>query len=488
MADNPVKDLRDKTLSNMLWKLGERMGAQLCSFIVQLILARLLLPEAFGTIALVNVFITICNVFITNGLGTSLIQKKDADELDFSTVFFFNLVFSLSLYIVLFLCTPYIGKYYQNLELVWVIRVLGLQLLFSAVKTVQQAFVARELKFRLFFLATLIGTVFSGIMGIALAFAGAGVWALVVQYLTNSAVGIVMLFVLVHWHPKLCFSLKRLRPLFSYGWKLLAASLVDTIYNDIRTLIIGLKYSREDLAYYNRGKQFPDLVCDNTMVAIESVLFPVMSKVQDNPSEVKRMVRRFIKTCSFLMCPMLFGLAVVAKPLISLLISDKWLFCVPYIQIYCFVSALRPMQTANMQMIKALGRSDITVIIEIIKKAFGLAIIIISMPYGVFWIAASNILYSILVLAVNSFPSKKLIDYGYWEQIWDLLPALWAALGMAVVIFPISLLPIHQLFIIVLQMIVGLGCYLLIAWSFQMDSYNYLKILLYQYLQKYLAK
>lgn len=485
MTDNAVKDLRNKTLSNMLWKLGERMGAQLCSFIVQLILARLLLPEAFGTIALVNVFITICNVFITNGLGTSLIQKKDADDLDFSTVFFFNLLFSVVVYALLFLVTPKIAKYYNNQELVWVIRVLGVQLLISAVKTVQQAFVARGLKFKLFFWATFIGTVVSGVVGIAMAYAGTGVWALVGQHLTNSVIGMIMLFITVHWYPKFSFSLKRLRPLFSYGWKLLASSLVDTIYNDIRTLIIGLKYSREDLAYYNRGKQFPDLICDNTMVSIESVLFPVMSKVQDNPVEIKRIVRRFIKTCSFIMSPMLLGLAVIANSLISILLTDKWLFCVPYIQIYCVVSALRPMQTANIQMIKALGRSDITFFIEIIKKVIGLAIIFISMKYGVLWIAASNVIYSIIVLVINSFPSKKLIDYGYLEQLGDLLPSLSASLGMVAIVFPLSLLPIHQITVLALQIIIGFISYIFIAKFFRMDSWVYLKSLSREYIGKF---
>ncbi len=480
-----IEELRGKTFSNMIWKLAERIGAQLVSFIVQLVLARILMPEEFGTIAIVNVFISLGNVFITNGLGTSLIQKKDADELDFSTVFFFNIILSIGLYALLFVFTPLIARLYNNLELVWVIRVLGLQLLISGVKTVQQAFVARKLRFRLFFWATFIGTVISGFVGIGLAYSGAGVWALVAQHLTNSTIDMIMLFVMVKWRPQLVFSKQRLKPLFNYGWKLLASALIDTIYNDIRTLIIGLKYSKDDLAYYNRGKQFPDLVSDNVMASIESVLFPVMSKVQESKEEVKRIVRRFIKTCSYIMVPMLFGLAVVAKPLVSVLITDKWLFCVPYIQIYCIVSALRPMQTANIQMIKAVGRSDITVKIEIIKKTIGLLIILVSMRFGVFWIAMSNILYSLIVLAINAKPSKELINYGYIEQLKDLGPAFGASLVMAAITYCVSFIGLGDWPTLIIQVLLGIGVYLLVSLFFKMESFTYLISLLKDFQKKH---
>ena len=470
-----VEELRGKALSNMLWKLAERIGAQLVSFIVQLILARILVPEAFGTIAIVNVLITIGNVFITNGLGTSLIQKKEADELDFSTVFFFNLLLSIVLYVMLFAFTPLIAVWYKNTELVWVIRVLGLQIILSAIKTVQQAYVARGLNFRRFFLATLIGTLLSGVVGIWMAYNGFGVWSLVAQHLTNSTIDVIMLFITIKWHPKWTFSLKRLKPLFSYGWKLLVSALIDAVYNDIRTLIIGLKYSKDDLAYYNRGKQFPDLICDNTMASVESVLFPVMSKVQEDYLEVKRIVRRFIKTCSYVMTPMLFGLAVVAKPLVSILLTEKWLFCVPYIQIYCIVSALRPMQTANIQMIKAMGRSDITMITELIKKAIGVVIILIFMQFGVLWIALSNILYSLIVLAINAKPSKSLIHYGYLEQIKDMLPALSASSGMSLIVYSITFCGFGNTVTLLLQVVVGVASYFLISLLFHMESFYYIK-------------
>lgn len=473
-----VEELRGKTLANLLWKLAERVGAQLVSFIVQIVLARILMPEAFGTIAIVNVVISLCNVFITNGLGTSLIQKKDADDLDFSTVFIFNAILSVVLYAILFAVTPVIARLYHNIELVWVIRVLGLQLLLSGVKTVQQACVARKLQFKTFFWATLVGTLSSGIVGVGLACAGAGVWALVAQHLTNSTIDVIMLFVMIKWRPQMIFSCERLKPLFSFGWKLLAASLIDTLYNEIRTLIIGLHYSKEDLAYYNRGKQFPDLICDNTMIAIESVLFPVMSKVQDSPENVKRIVRRFIKTSSYIMSPMLFGLAAVAKPLVSVLLTDKWLFCVPYIQIYCIVSALRPMQTANIQMIKAVGRTDITVKIEIIKKTVGLAIIFVAMHFGVLWIAVSNIFYSLIVLAINAKPSKDLIHYGYFEQLNDLLPALGASAIMTGVVYAIGYTGLSEALTLVIQIIVGIGAYIVISVIFKMESFFYVLTLL----------
>lgn len=469
-----TESLRDKTLNNMIWKMAERIGAQVVSFIVQLVLARLLMPEEFGLIAIVNVAITLCNVFITNGLGTSLVQKKDADALDFSSVFIFNFGLSTVVYIVLFFLSPLIAKFYDNMLLTPVIRVLGIQLFFSGIKTVQQAIVARQMQFKLFFAATFVGTFLSGIIGVVLAYVGAGVWALVVQYLSNSAIDVVCLFVAIDWKPSLKFSLKRLKPLFQYGWKLLVASLINNIYEEIRTLIIGKKYTNQDLAFYNRGKQFPDLICNNTMVSIESVLFPVMTRFQDRTDELKRMLRRFIRISSYIMSPLMMGLAVVAKPLVVVLLTEKWLFCVPYIQIYCIVGLLRPMQTANQQMVKAIGRSDITIKIEIIKKLIGLLILLVAMEYGVIWIALSNILYSLIVLIINAFPSKKLINYSFGEQFVDLLPATIASVVMACVIYPLSFGINDSLLLLLLQIILGILTYILISVIFRIESFRYL--------------
>lgn len=475
------ENLRASALSNMAWKLFERIGAQLISFIVQLVLARLLMPEEFGVIAIVTVFISFFNVFITNGLGTALIQKKDADNEDFSTVLIFNVVFSAAIYIALFVAAPYIASFYENELLTPILRVLGIQIILSGLKTVQQAYVARNMMFRLFFWSTLVGTLISGVVGIILAYLGAGVWALIAQHLTNSTIDVLVLALTMRWKPRRSFSAKRLKPLVSFGWKILASALVDNVYNNLRALIIGKKYSSEDLAYFNRGQQLPDLIYENTAVTVESVLFPVMAKVQEETEVLKGITRRFIKVCSYVMTPLLVGVAVTAEPLVKVLLTEKWIFAIPYIRIYCFVRALGPMQIANMQAIKALGRSDISLRIEVTKKIIGLTILLASMHFGVFWIAMSNILYSLIVLVVNASPIKRLIGYGYWQQVKDLLPSFGASAVMGIAVFSVSFLPIPDVFVLLLQILVGVAVYFAVSVFFKMESFTYFFDLVKQY-------
>ena len=469
-----MDNLQNSTLGNILWKLFERVGAQLISFVVQLVLARLLMPDEFAVIAIVTVFISIFNVFITNGLGTALIQKKDADDLDFSTVLIFNTLFSGAIYGILFLIAPMVAAFYGRANLTPILRVLGIQILLSGFKTVQQAYVARKLIFRRFFWATLIGTITSGVVGVSMAYTGAGPWALVAQHLTNSAIDVLILMLTIGWKPKLQYSGERLKPLAKFGWKILASALVNNIYNNLRTLVIGKKYSGEDLAYFNRGQQIPDLIYDNTAVSIESVLFPVMSKVQDDIAHLCSMTRRFIKECSYIMIPMLAGVAVVAEPMVNVLLTEKWQPAIPYIQIYCIVRMFGPMQIANMQIPKALGRSDISLRVEIIKKVVGLLILLVSMHFGVIWIALSNLVYSVFVLIINAYYSKKLIGYGLWQQVSSVLPTAAVTLVMAVAVYAVRFTGLPDLWMLLSQIAVGATVYLAISVVFRMEEFTYL--------------
>ncbi len=286
-------------VNNFVWRFLERTGAQGVTFLVQIILARILDPEVYGTIALVTVFTTIMQVFIDSGLGNALIQKQDADDLDFSSVFYFNMIMCCFLYLLMFFSAPYISAFYNNTELTPVIRVLSLILIISGVKNVQQAYVSRTMQFKRFFFATIGGTIGAAVVGIILACCGFGVWALVVQQLFNTMVDTLILWITVKWRPKMMFSFKRLKKLFSYGWKLLASSLLNTIYTDIRQIIIGKLYTSKDLAFYNRGQQLPKLITNNINASIDSVLLPSMSQVQDNRERVRAMTRCAIKTSTY---------------------------------------------------------------------------------------------------------------------------------------------------------------------------------------------
>lgn len=444
------------------------------TFVVSIVLARILDPAVYGTVSLVTVITTILQVFVDSGLGNALIQKKNADDLDFSTVFYFNIGFCLLLYVILFLCAPLIARFYELPELTAIVRVLGLTVVISGIKNVQQAYVSRHMLFRKFFFSTIGGTIGSAAIGIVMAVLGFGVWALVAQNLINLFVATCVLWVTVKWRPKKLFSFQRLKGLFSFGWKLLVSSLIDTIYNNIRQLIIGKKYSTEDLSFYNRGRQFPELIVNNVNTSIDSVLLPVMSDVQEDKQRVRAMTRRAIKTSSYIMWPFMFGLAICAEPLVQLVLTDKWLPCVPFIQIFCFTFAFYPIHTANLNAMKALGRSDLFLILEIIKKVVGFAAILISMWFGVMAMAYSLLITTVLSSIINAWPNKKLLGYSYLEQIRDMLPAILLAAGMGAIVYCINFLNLSSLLTLVIQVPLGVAIYVIGSWLLKFESFHYI--------------
>ncbi len=461
-----------KTVSNFIWRFAERTAAQLVSFAVSIILARILAPEAYGTVALVTVFTTILQVFVDSGLGTALIQKKDADDLDFSSVFYFNFTVCLILYSGMFMAAPWIADFYGRPELVPLVRVLSLTLVISGVKNIQQAYVSKHLLFKRFFFATLGGTIFSAVCGIFLAYRGAGVWALVVQQLMNATIDTTILWITVKWRPKLMFSWNRLKGLLSYGWKLVVSSFLSTVYSNLQSLIIGKVYTATDLAYYNKGNQLPTLVIVNINTSIDSVLLPVMSSVQDQEGRIKTMTRQSIRISSYIIWPMMIGLAACSKPLIALLLTDKWLPCVPYLRVFCMIYAFHPIHTANLNAIKAMGRSDIFLKLEIVKKIIDLTTILITVQYGPLAMAFGVMLTTPLGAFVNAFPNKKLLRYSFKEQMLDLLPCILLAFFMGAVIWPIQYLVFPNIAIVAIQVVTGVLVYVLGSVLFRMEAFT----------------
>lgn len=464
----------NKILTNLFWKFGERISSQLVTFIVSIVLGRLLSPDVYGEIALVTVFITIAEVFATSGFGNALIQKQNADNIDFSSVLYFNFVFSIVLYLIIYYFSPFIAEFYSIDSLTPVLRILALRIPIASINSVQQAYVSRNMMFKKFFYSTLFGTIFSGIVGIVMAYSGYGIWALVGQYLVNTIVNTIVLWFIVDWKPELVFSWKRLSTLISYGWKLLLSSLLDNGYNQLRSLVIGKKYSSSDLAFYNRGQQYPQLVVVNINSSISSVLFPAIAQNQDNLSIVKSMTRRAIKTSSYIMWPLMIGLIIVSKPLISFMLTDKWLPCVPYLQIACFTYAFWPIHTANLEALKAIGRSDIFLKLEIIKKTVGILLLIFSMNYGVMAIASSQIIATFISCFVNAYPNQKLLNYKYVDQMKDMLPGFFLSCIMGLIITPISLIVENNILLIVLQVCCGAIIYFILSKIFNLESFTYL--------------
>lgn len=475
---------KQNVFSNVIWRFAERCGAQIVSFIVSIVLARILAPEAYGTIALITVFTNILQVFVDSGLGNALIQKKDVDDLDFSTVFFANITVCLLLYVGVFLCAPVIARFYNDDSLVTLIRVLSLTIVISGVKNVQQAYVSKKLIFKKFFFATLAGTIGAAIIGIAMAVKGFGVWALVTQQLFNLTVDTIVLWLTVKWRPKRMFSFKRLKELFSYGWKLSASALLDTTYENIRQLIIGKIYSSADLAFYNKGKQFPNLIVTNINTSIDSVLLPTMSNEQENKSRVRNMTRRAIKTSIFIMAPFMMGLAFASKNIVTLLLTEKWLECVPYLCVFCVTFMLYPIHTANLNAIKAMGRSDLFLKMEIIKKIIGVLLLLATMYVSPMAMACSLLVSGLLSQIINSWPNKKLLDYSYTEQIKDMLPSVLLALFMGVIVYLIGFINLPIIVSLIFQVVVGGAIYIAGAKILKIDSFQYLLELLKSILKK----
>lgn len=465
---------KKKVLSGMIWKFGERFCAQFVTLVVSIVLARLLDPDHYGTVSIMMVFINIANVFVTESFSAALIQKKNADKVDFSTIFYFNIVFSLGLYGIIYVAAPWVEAFYDMPQLAGAMRILALKLPISAIYSVQQAYVSKHMLFKKFFLATITGTVVSAVVGIYMAYKGFGVYALVGQYLTNSLIGTVALWIAVRWRPVWAFSVQSFKGLFSYGWKILVSALIRALYEDIYSLVIGKKYTSEDLAFYSKGKHYPQLIITNINTTITSVMFPALSKHQDDKQALCQMMRRSIKTSAYILSPIMIGMAVVAEPLVSLVLTDKWLPCVPFLRIACMALLMRPIQGANLQAIKAVGRSDLVLKLEIWKRALGILILIVTMHFGVEAIAWGSVATALVASALNAYPNKKLLGYTYPQQLADLIPNLLLAAAMGVAVHCVSYLPLNTFWMLLVQVLVGAAAYVGLSILTKNDNFKYL--------------
>lgn len=452
----------------------ERGGTQAIQFVIQIVLARVLLPADYGIVALITIFISLANVFVQSGFNTALIQKKDTDETDFSSVFFLSLFIAGILYAFLFFVAPFVAAFYKEPQLILVLRVLSITLFLGAFNSIQNAFIARNMQFKKLFFSSTGAVLISGTVGIYMAYTGFGIWALVSQQLTNQFFIILILWFTVKWRPRLIFSVKKVKSLLLFGWKLLFSSLLDTLFMNLRSLIIGKIYDASMLGFYNRGQQFPLLIISNINGSIQSVMLPVLSAQQENRSRVKDMVRRSIVTSSFVIFPIMIGLALTAEPLIKILLTDKWLPCVPLLQIFCVSYALWPIHTANLQAINAVGRSDIFLKLEIIKKVVSLAVLGVTIFYGVYAIAIGEAVIGLIATFINAYPNQKLLDYRYIEQCKDIMPSFVLSLVMGVVVYSIHFFNMAAWQTLIVQTCIGIVVYIGLAWIFKLECFVYL--------------
>lgn len=463
-----------KVLSNFIWRFFERTGSQIVQLVVSIVLARILEPTVYGTVAIMNIFINILNVLLNCNLATALVQKKNADDIDFSTVFYAQILFGLILYLILFFVAPWIAYLYEMPELTQMLRVSGLVLNISSVRNIQNAYVSKTLQFKKFFFSTLSATIVSAIVGICMAQWGFGAWALIAQNLSSCLVGTIILWMTVKWRPIRAFSVHRLKKLFSYSWKLIVTALLERVHTIASTTIIGKNYSSMDLAYYNRGQSWPVLIVDNINASIDSVLLPIMATAQDSVETLKGMTRRSIKTSTYVIAPMMIGLAIIGEPLVRLILTEKWLPCVQYQAIFCITYMFLPINTANLNAIKALGRSDVFLKLQIIKTIISLVILYITSQISVMAICVGFLVISFFNQIINTWPNKKLMNYGYLEQLKDILPAILLAAIMGFCIFPIKFLNANDIIIIIFQILFGAAIYAGFSTLFKVETFVHL--------------
>lgn len=460
----------------LLWKLLERFGVSGTQFVLQIILARLLDPAHYGVLSIMIIFTTLANVFVQNGFNTALIQNKDVTEEDYSSVLWVSLGISVLIYGAIFFGAPLVGAFYEMPDIVVPLRVLALMLFPGALNSVQLAKVSREMDFKKVFYSNMGGILISGAAGIVIALMGGGLWALVAQTMLNIFAACIVMFFTVRLKLRFVCNWHRVKVLFSYGWKLLVSSLLDTLYQDLRSLVIGKKYNSDTLGYYNRGKQFPQFIINAVASTTQSVLLPAMSKQQDDREDLKILTRNSIMISSYIVFPVMAGLAGVAMPLICLLLTEKWLPCVPYMQIYCFTLAFYPVHMCNLQAINAMGRSDIFLKLEIVKKGLGIGALLVAVfcfdsPIA---IAMTGAFTTVISCFINAYPNKKLIDYSYFEQMRDILPSVAAAVVMLGAVLAVQLLGLGAFATLAVQIALGVAVYVAVSVIFRLEPFRLL--------------
>lgn len=458
--------------SGFFWTFSERICAQLVALIVSVVLARLLTPGEYSIVAIVNIFITFSQVFVTSGFGNALIQKVDADETDFSTTLAFSLLFSGGLYVILFFSAPVIASAYEIALLTPVIRVMGIKLFFLAFNTVQHAFISKKLAFKKFFYSTFIGTAVSAVIGIWAAYAGVGVWALVAQDLSNAIIHSIVLFFTCGWKIRWQVDFSRVKPLFSYGWKILASDLLGTLYFQLQGFVLSFAASPVSLSYYNQGEKYPALFINNIEASLHKVMFPILSKEQADIERIKILTRKALSLCMTLIFPCMLGLFVCAPNLIRVLLTEKWLPCVPYLQIICLAYLLNPIMSAHTRVMKAMGKSGTFLKLTFLRYgcAFLFLGIVLLRTNNAYFITAISVLVMVIICLVCAYISKKNIGYTYREQVADLSRSALISLFMAIVVFVVGQLTLPPLALLALQLSLGVLVYLLLSLLFNRET------------------
>ncbi len=478
------QSLKDKTVKGVAWSGIDNVAQYGVTFIVSIVLARLLTPDDYGLIGLTAIFTTICTVLVYAGFTSALIRKKDATDDDFNTVFIVNLGMSLLLYGVIFLCSPWIADFFNRQELVALTRVSSLGMIIGALAIVQQTRLTKQIDFRTQTVITLVASVSSGVAGITMALLGFGVWSLVAQGLISQMLRTVLLWIHNKWIPSLRFSQNSFKELFGFGWKIMVSNLLDNIWKELYQVVVGKFYSPATLGQYTRSKQFSQLLSSNLTSVIQRVTFPVLSNIQDDKTRMVTAYRRIIKTTMFITTVAMFFMGAISEPLLYCLIGPKWHEAATYLPLICIAGSLYPLHAINLNMLQVQGRSDLFLGLEVAKKIIAVAPLVVCIFYGIMPMLYVNLVTGLICYFLNSYFPGKLIGYNSWMQLKDIAPSFILAIIISLSVFFLKYLPLSYWVILPLQLLIGACVFFLVCTRTKMEEYHEVKNILLPYLKK----
>ncbi len=469
------QSLKDKTVKGTFWSAADTFLSQGVTFIVGIVLARLLTPEEYGLVGIVMIFVIVLGGIVDSGFSRALIRKKDTKDDDYNTMFITNMAFSIVLFVLLFISAPYIATFFSRQELVNLTRVMGLMLIFQALSITQSTILTKQIDFKTKTKASVIAAVISGVLGIILAFMGAGVWALVAQRLSNTLIFTLCLWALIRWWPKLRFNIESFKYMWGFGWKLMVSGILDSTWNQLFQVVVGKYYSPATLGQYTRSNEYASIFSTNLTTIIHRVTYPVLSEVQDDKARMVAAYRKIIKITMFVTAVTMISLGAVAEPLIYCLIGPKWHEAAMFLPYICLSMSLYPLHAINLNMLQVQGRSDIFLYLEIIKKIIAIGPICIGIFIGIYWMLICSIFTGIISFFLNSYYTGKRLGYSSWMQLRDIVPSYCLAFIIAIAVYFIKYLPLSNWIIFPLQVLVGAVVFFTICETRKMDEYVELK-------------
>ena len=480
--------LKDKTVRGASWSLIDSIAGQGITFLVGLVLARLLSPEEYGLIGIILIFVSVFNCIVDSGFSNALIRKNDAKDIDYNTVFLSNLIFSVILFFTLYISSPAISKFFNLPQLVPLLRVMGVIVIINAFAIIQRTIFVKKVDFKTQTKVSLISSITSGVVGIGMAVSGMGVWSLVGQQISRQFLNSVFLWIFSNWYPRLQFSLNSFKELFGFGWKLLVSSLIDTVWREIYQVVIGKCYTPETLGQYTRAQQFASIFSSNLTTVVQRVSYPVLSSVQDDKERLKYGYQRIIKVTMLLTFVLMLGLAAIAKPMILVLIGEQWLPCVPFLQLICLQMMFYPLHSLNLNMLQVQGRSDLFLRLEIIKKIIAIVPLLLGIFVNIYWMLGGSVITGVISYYLNAYYSGPFLNYSIKDQVKDIFPSFVVALTMSIPVFVMSFIPLNPIILLPLQILVGAAITIVICEIIKLQEYYELKGIVAQYVTKVLHK